>query len=322
MIFTRNKARIALCVGAIMFSSAAAHAVSCAGVEGRVNVRTNALQASVTAAITASQASLIAQETLERQRLLSAVKVLTMQIGTSSQQEIVANQASSKALAQTLVEQSIADQTRNAVRDYGTTGYNACGLVAKGAEVAKAVQQAKGSRKSITDEIAKRHSIKTRDDYNTASSSWFELAQKGDDVSSEALFRGDDAAAQKYISLVMGPPRAPKAVGGAAGNIDRAVALRDIARQSVTGYVLAEVAATKKVEDALKSMTSEWVGDDGGTAWFAKQAAAPGRAVLLDSVRIEAANVAMKANAVKRYMLEEFALATFSLAYSDRLAEK
>lgn len=301
--------------------SAPAQAVTCAGVEGRVNNRTSSLESTVTSLISARQATLVAQEILERQRLLSAVHVLTKQIAMSSQQEIVANQGVSKALAQTMVEQSISDQTRAAVRDYGTTGFNACGLVEQGYKVETAVNKANNAREAITAEIAERHAIRTRDEYAQASSDWFALAQSGADVSSDALFGGNATAARKYISIVMGPPRAPKAVGGAAGNIDRATALRDIARQSVTAYVLAEVAATQQVEDALRAMSKEWVGADGGSAWFAKQAVAPARGVLLDSVRIEAANVAMKANSLKRNMLEEFALATFSLTYADRLAE-
>lgn len=306
---------------ALAISTTAADAVTCAGVEARVNNRTSTLQSAVAAVIAARQATLLAQEVLERQRLVSAVKVLTKQISESSRQGMVANQGANKALAHTMVEQSIADQTRTAVRDYGTMGHNACGLVEKGYEVDEAVTAATSSRKAITTEIAKRHAIKTQDEYEEAATEWFSLAQSGEDVSSESLFSGDDDAAQNYISLTMGPPRAPKATTGAAGNIDRAVALRDIARGSVTAYVLAEVAATQKVEDALRDMTDEWLGDDGGAAWFAKQAASPSRGVLLDSVRIEAANVAMKANSVKRSLLEEMALATFSLAYADKVAE-
>ncbi|MCB5411717.1 hypothetical protein [Pseudogemmobacter faecipullorum] len=309
------------CALALMLSTTAAHAITCAGVEARVNSRTSSLQASVLATIQTRQAALVAQELLERQRLLSAVKVLTMQMAQSSQQEIVSNLAVSKAMGQTIVEQSIADQTREAIRDYGNTGFNACGLVEAGYRVDEALNTADTARGAITTEIAERHAIRTREDYDRESQRWFEEAQSGDAPSAAALFSGDADEARRYISMVMGPPRAPRADEGVGGSIDRAIALRDIARQSVTAYVLAEIASSQRVEVALRDMTREWLGEDGGEAWFATQAASPARAVLLDTARIEAANVAMKANSVRRVMLEEMALSTFALAYADRLTE-
>ena len=308
-----------ICSGAVfafLGSTVAAQAITCAGVEWRVNNRTQSVESAIASLISARTSSLVAQEVLERQRLLSAMSVMTKQLAQSSQQEIVANQSASKALAQSIVEQSTSDQIRAAVREYGNTGHNACGLVQRGYTVSAAVQDSGGNRSAITDAIAERHAIRSRADYEARVPEWFALTERSD-LTAETLFNGDDEAARDYISLVMGPPRAPLAEGGTAGSVDRATALRDIARQSVTAYVMAEVAATQRVETALRDMSREWVGDDGGAAWAARQAASGPRAELLDTARIEAANIALTANSVKRDLLEELALASFALSYAD-----
>lgn len=296
-------------------------AAVCAGVEARVNVRTARLQSAVLAQIAARTTALVAQEQIERQRLLSALHVLTKQIGTSNSQEIVAEQAASKAFAQVIVEQSVSDQLRNAVERYGNTGYNACGIVTAANDVAAAQADYDAGRSALSNAVSRRHSLRTQEEFRAAFSDWADRMQNSDDITAEDLFNGDMNRAEAYMDMIMGPPRSP--AGGdedqLAYRLDRVEALKSEARSSVSGLVMSDVANSERVDAALQKVVSQWVGEDGGEAWAARQAASGERAVLLDTARLEAANLAIAANAYKRASLEEFALATFALTYVDRM---
>ena len=65
-------------------------------------------------------------------------------------------------------------------------------------------------------------------------------------------------------------------------------------------------------------MSDIWVGD-GGEEWAARMAASSERAVLLDTARIEAHNIAMAALELRQGVTQELALSVFALAYIDNL---
>lgn len=310
-----------LAVSVFVGGAGAVLALTCAGVEARVNLRTASLQTAVLAAITARTTALVAQEQLERQRLLSSLHVMTKQISTSGEQQMIADQAASEALAQSIVEQSVADQMRVAVAEYGNTGFNACGIVQQGYIVADMADSYRTSRARVGDVVEARYGIRSPAEFETAVAEWARLAQEGDDLTADALWDDNDDRARDYISLVLGPPRGVISAGSGdvARGIDRVQALQTLARQSIAATVMADVAASNRLDAALRDMAGQWTGRENAAAWAARQAASGEKASLLDTVRIEAANVAMAANALKRDYMEEFALAGFALTYVDRM---
>lgn len=298
-----------------------AMALSCAGVEARVNIRTSRLKGNIIAHIQSRTTQLVTQEVAERAQLLSALGVLTSQTSQSSQQEILAEQGASKAFADTIVKQSVVDQMRDAVANFGNTGFNACGLVQQGTTIAAKAEEAKTARAQVGDVVRARYDIRDRGAFEREMGDWSRLALNGDDLTAETLWSGDDAKAKDYIKLSLGPPRAvlPDGSPETARQIDRVAALQSLARSSVAATVMADVAASKRLDDALRDMAAQWTAGASAEKWAAHQAAGNQRASLLDTARIEAANVAMSANAVKRDYMEEFALAGFALTYVDRM---
>ena len=99
--------------------------------------------------------------------------------------------------------------------------------------------------------------------------------------------------------------------------LDRVYSLRDEARNSAAVYALADLAASEGLRRALDEMSAVWVGEDGGEEWAARMAASPTRAVLLDTARIEAHNIAVTALELRQGVMSEFALATFALSHID-----
>lgn len=298
-----------------------ASALACAGVESRVNIRTSQLQATIVTHIQTRTAQVVAQEIVERQRLLSALSVMTKQMSDGGSQEIVAHTAAQRAVAQTMVEQSVADQMREAVSTYGNTGFNACGIVAQGHNIAQMAASYRDARATVGDVVEERYNVRSPAQYQSVMSDWTQLAINGDDLTADALWSGDDGQARDFIRLVLGPPRAvmPSGTGDTALRLDRVQALQSLARQSVAATVMADVASSKRLDDALREMAGQWTAGANAEAWAARQAVGGARAALLDTARIEAANVAMAANATKRDYMEEFALAGFALTYVDRM---
>ena len=121
---------IGLCTGSTVLAQA------CTGVEARVNARTSTLTATLTTQITARTAAIVTQETLQRQQLLSALRVMVRQESLSNEQEVNADHAAQMAMSNVIVEDSVARQTHEAVTQYGSTGHAACDLVDAGDAVA------------------------------------------------------------------------------------------------------------------------------------------------------------------------------------------
>lgn len=315
-----------MAVAALLLTGTAqsALAITCAGVEARVNARTSSVSAAVTSLIATRQAALITQEIAERQRLLSAVRVLTQQMSVSGQQEVVADRAANLALSSTIVEQSVNTQTREAVQAYGNTGHNACGIVEQGYTVAAMVESYDDARREMAERVRAARSPETVEEFRQMMGDWSEMVQSANDATIAAVLDGDEDQAEAFIAIVAGPPRPPlqEGTGSVLSRQDRVIAMQEEARSSAAVLVLADIAASHRVEGALEAMTSEWIGDDGGEAWAASMAASPTRAVLLDTARIRSQLIASMALELKRSVMEEFALATFSLTYSDRMRER
>ena len=308
----------------VALAAGEAMAVTCSGVEGRVNARTSEVSSAVTTLIAQRQAVIVAQEVLERQRLLSAVRVLTRQMATGNEQEVVADRSANLALSQTIVQQSVNTQVRQAVRDYGSTGHNPCLVVERGQTVAEMIEAYEEARDEMAEAVRARRTAGTVEEFRGRMADWSALVQGADEATIAAVLDGDEEQAETFIAVVAGPPRPPiqEGTGSVSAQQDRVVALRDEARNSAAVLVLADIASSRRVQGALDEMTAEWIGEDGGATWAASMAASPSRGVLLDTARIEAQNVASTALEMKRSVMEEFALATFSVTYVDRMRER
>lgn len=294
-------------------------AQACLGVEARVNLQTSALVSALSTQITARTSALVAQETMERAQLLSALRVMTRQESLSGQQEANADNAAQMALANVLVENSVAWQTQQAVADYGNTGHAACELVEAGNTVATMMGNYAETRAMMGEAVREGRTAATEEEFRVRMAEWSNLVSDADEATVQALLSGDVDQAQAFIAVVAGPPRFPAEAGSGSvlSRMDRVLALRDEARNSAAVYALSDLSASQRLRGALDEMSSVWVGDDGGTEWAARMATSPTRAVLLDTARIEAHNVAVSALELRQGVMSEFALATFALAYID-----
>lgn len=307
---------LALCA---VFTGGAAFAQSCVGVEARVNVRTNTLSTTLLSQITARTTAVVAQETLQRQQLLSAVRVLTRQESLSTEQQVNANDAAQMALANVVVEDSVARMTHRAVTDYGSTGHAACELVEYGNSVSDMLTSYSNTREEMAEAVRQGRTAANEGEFRVAMANWSELVRNSDDATVQAMLSGDEDAASAFIAIVAGPPRFPSeaGTGSVLSRMDRVFSLRDEARNSAAVYALADLSASQGLRTALVDMADVWVGEDGGEEWSARMAASPTRAVLLDTARIEAHNIAMGALELRQGVMNEFSLSVFALSYID-----
>lgn len=293
-------------------------AQSCVGVEARVNVRTTALTTSVMGTITAATTTYTAQQIIERQLIMSSLRVLAEQKEVSLDQEVSATEAGAKALGQTIVEESTASAIADAAEDYGHTGYNACDLVVQGVAFRTSVDNARTASDSLHDTVLDNYLVQTIPEHDAAMQEWSSLALTATDVSANDVLQGDVVRAEQFARLVLGPPSPPLGGNGTLAGLENIVRMQDSARRSVVAKVIADIAADQVISEQMESIADNWIGADGGEEWAATLAAAPGRAAMLDLARIEAANITASALELRKSVREEFALATFALAYTDR----
>ncbi|UTS82780.1 hypothetical protein [Phaeobacter piscinae] len=293
-------------------------AQSCAGVEGRVNARTSQLTAAVTSAIATATTTYTAQQIVERQLIMSSLRVLAEQKDVSLDQEVSAQQAAAKALGQTIVEESVTSQIADAAEEFGHTGYGACDLIVEGVALRTARDTARTASADIHNTVIANYGIQTQAEHDAAVEDWSNLAQTATTVTATDVLEGDQAAAEQFARLVLGPPSPPIGGGGTASGLETIVRMQDTSRRSVVTKVIADIAADRLITDQMESISDTWLGDDGGEEWSATLAAGPGRAALLDLTRIEAANITASAMELRKKFREEFALSTFALSYTDR----
>lgn len=304
-------------------AAGAAWGQSCTGVEARVNARTAELSTAITTQLAARTAAVVAQETLQRQQLLSALRVLTRQDSLASQQGVNAEHTAQMGLANVIVEESVASQVHDAVSDYGNTGFAACDLVVAGEVVSERMGAYADMRERLGEAVREGRSAADEAEFREMMADWSNLVRDADDATVQAMMSGDEEAARAFIAVVAGPPRYPVETGSGSvlSRMDRVLALRDEARNAAAVYALSDLAAGQELRAALDDMADIWTGEDGGAAWAARMAASPTRAVLLDAARIEAHNIAVTAMELRQGSMNEFALAVFALSHIDRVRE-
>ena len=180
---------------------------------------------------------------MQRQQLLSALRVLTRQGSLSSQQEVNADHASQMGLANVIVEDSVAHQIHDAVTDYGSTGHAACELVAAGQVVADRMDAYEDVRERLGEEIREGRTAADEPEFRERMAEWSNLVRDADDATVQALLSGDEDAARSFIAVVAGPPRYPVEAGSGSvlSRMDRVTALREEARNAAAVYALADL---------------------------------------------------------------------------------
>ena len=298
-----------------------AFGATCTGVEARVNAATSKLEAAILSLIASHQATMIATEQLQRQTILSALRVTTSQAATSGNQDATIRVKAEEANANAVV----AAQTRSAVLDaqerYGDVGFKACEVADKGEALAQAFATEDERVNSILERVINRPYVAQDGE---ATSDWFAAMDDGDGTSASVIFNGSASEEQvaKYIDWLLGPPQT--VLPNAAGAVGEASRLHADAQRSVASYLMAKAAASNEdgsVDKALSDLTETWTGTDGGADWAAKLATSPLRAVLLDMSRAEAANLVAEVVALDHQLDLELGLASFSLARSSKMVE-
>ena len=193
----------ALCAGS------EAMAQACAGVEARVNARTSALTTALTTQITARTAAIVAQETLQRQQLLSALRVMVRQESLSNEQEVNADHAAQMAMSNVLVEDSVARQTHEAVTNYGSTGHAACELVEAGETVAEMMDNYSEARELMADAVREARTANNEEEFREQMAGWANLVQDADDATVQALLSGDEGRRSSVHCGCCWPPAIP-----------------------------------------------------------------------------------------------------------------
>lgn len=290
--------------------STPALALVCA-VEPDVIIRTQQLDAAVTAQILKSKGLLITEELRQRQMLLSALKVLTKQESGSGQQTSTALTKSTEAAAATNVAQRQAYQIAEAKERYGVTGYDSCGLQTKSQSFYAANNAMQGKVASL------RGQTYFKPGEFGEPKQWAQLAASGSNFDAESIFSGDTSAAAQYINFVAGPPVQKQVGGGIAADLQVLEKNRSDARRAVVVETLASIAAENEPggpREKLAELTKHWTADDGGEKWAQANSDKPMRASLLDAVRIEAANISLMAFQVKENARTELVLSTLALS--------
>ncbi len=124
---------------------------------------------------------------------------------------------------------------------------------------------------------------------------WFRDFREGPPPTPDDLLSGDRDKAARWADFVMGPPDLPEG-GSGAGTAALAVARAETdARRTAALEVLKAVAPPSPLQDVAR----HWSGTDGGIAWSATMAAGDERSSKLDSIAIKAARAAIKARSLR-----------------------
>lgn len=266
------------------------------------------------------EGSLTAQELLERQRILSAMKVLTKQQGASTDQSMMMTQKATEASASSYVAQRQALSVLDVRQRYASIGYDPCGAVTKSKAFYQSVQSAAQKQSAI------QSGVTFRPGQYGDPAQWTKVALNGSNFDANALFGGDQQKAQEYINFIIGPAerRNTTIEGTAEGQIFTLGKNNRDSYKSVVVTTLSSIAADYApggpVEQA-KNLSKHWVGDDGGMQWAAATTDNSERGLLQDAVRIEAANLAVMAQQIKSGRRSELVAASLLLAKVNASAD-
>lgn len=269
-----------------------ATAASCAGVENRVNARTEELQGSVSAQITGVRDKLVAQGVAEQRALSSALAVLNRQESLTSEQSSTSLRKALEAATGVMVSQRQLLELKAQTDRYTATGYEPCALVMASRAAASRLADERAFAGTIQAAVRNQPGAGRSESSREA---WFREFREGPPPTPDDLLSGDRDKAARWADFVMGPPDLPEG-GSGAGTAALAVARAETdARRTAALEVMKAVAPPSP----LQEVAGHWSGTDGGIAWSATMAAGDERSSKLDSIAIKAARAAIKARRLR-----------------------
>lgn len=283
-----------------------------------VNAETTRLGATVTAYMDAGTAQLIALHELQTEQLISALKTGVSQQATSADQVATTAVKSNEATASAYVASDQAMQIAEESDRYQSLGYQACGVQST-MEAFNAAYE-----RTFSPSGANTGQVRAKPGVVADPKGWFDDVLGGSNLSAQALFNGDAGAAAQYMNAVMGPPDFIRSDLGnkPAGSIFLRDKMQRDARKSVAMYTMDQIAkenGSNGVKQALEAVVDGYLGNDGGASWAASMAGSHERGILLDAVRIEAANLATYAYEIRQQQRTELVIATYALARAQKL---
>lgn len=288
---------------------------SCQGVEARVNAQTATLVSTVGGTIAGTQAALIGQETLERARLVSAIRVLTAQSVVGSDQLSNGMHGAGQALASTIAAQRQRQAIAEATHRYQSIGFRPCDAAGKAENLYQAIQAARMESQRIAGAVLAQPG-KYADPAR-----WSADLKANEAPDGASLYSGDATAATRFIDAVIGPPDPePKPLGDPKTAEASLAKLEKTGRdtyRSLTATVLAGIAADYAETGPIaraRDLSQHWQGSDGGASWAAGVAGQHTRGLLQDAVRMEAANLAQIAIQLRNGFRTEATAASLLLA--------
>lgn len=308
----RNKsfvlsALVASVVGSVFLPHHAAANGRCSGVPMRVNQRTDDVKADVLRHIITIEQQIVQQARTEAQFVLSALKVLNgANSGAASQIAVMTKQAS-EASASAWSAHRTNMLTLDATTRYKSIGYNACGSISAAKTFAQANKQ-----------TTQKAFAALSNEKDTDPSVWYKKASSLNASAADVL-AGDVEKTKSYIAMVQGPNSAPQSINSEADAALQLFEYRKTALRSLSAFVLTNTASFKETDAKLDAFLASWVGKDGGLKWAQAMAASHERGVLLDQVRVEAANIAAKAYGLKKTYNSELATAGYALARTNNI---
>lgn len=298
---------------ALLGSLSYSFAASCSGVAYRVNEKTNDLENSVIEKIKFVEKSIIDESINQTSQIISAIRVVNTSANSGADQNIAAMKSASEASASTWVAHRVNQLTLEATQKYRSIGYNACGSISAAHSFAQANSEIENNALKAQGKISSNRSYEV----------WFKNAATdgSGSVSASDILNGNIDKAYNYIEFVLG---AEKKRDIATDNlthskIDLIEENRKTALKSLASFVMVNAAKYKETDKKLDAFTSSWMGKDGGEKWSASMAASHERGVLLDLVRVEAANIAAKSYGLKKHLNTELAIAGYALARTEAI---
>lgn len=291
-------------------AASVAHAASCSGVPQRVNNKTANVRDDVISKMQEVERSIINESIRQTEQIISAMRVVNTASNAAAQQQAAMTKSASEASASAWVAHRTNMLTMEATQRYRSMGYNTCGSIS----AAKSFAQ---SNAEVTQRALSSSSGVVKD---TEYKKWFANAQNNTGTANDVL-EGNEDAARQYIAMALGPqPDDIKALDGTVGKqLLQLSENRKTALKSLASFVMMNAASYKESDKKLDEFTSSWIGKDGGEKWASAMAASHERGVMLDQVRIEAANVAARAYSIKKRLNTELAVAGYALARTDTI---
>lgn len=302
---------------ALMAGSALAQSCLVTGVP-IVNAATAKLGTTVTAYMAAGTAQLVALHEYQTEMLISALKTSVAQASSSNDQISTTVVKSNEATASAYVSSDQAMQIMEESDRYQSLGYDACNVESTMQTFHTAY------KKTFSDGPAHTTKVKAKPGVIADPKDYYSDVLNGSNLSAQSLFNGDTAAAADYMNVVMGPPDTilKAQAQSAAGGIFLQEKLNRDARKSVALRAMDEIAkenAPDGAKAALDGVIDGYLGDDGGEKWAASMAGSHERGILLDAVRIEAANLASLAYEIRQQQRTEMVTATYALSRAEKL---